>query len=84
MMEPLTERLIFSGVLHDFLSNDTTPERSKRRDLCTSKSSYVLNDFFVKFIYFNDSFFFHCFALLVDSFDNSYELVSIFSRVQLR
>jgi len=30
VMEPLTERLVFSCVLHDFLGNDATPERSKR------------------------------------------------------
>lgn len=43
MMKPLPQRTIFTCEFNDLLSNNTTPERTSRRNLCSSKSSNIFN-----------------------------------------
>lgn len=52
MMQPLSERTVFSGKFDDFLGDDTSPERAVGRNLSLCISGNIFNETFINLLNF--------------------------------
>lgn len=66
VVQPLSEGSVLTSVLDNFLSNNTTPEGSKRSDLSSSKESNISDGVFFDFFNLEDAFFVNILSLGVD------------------